>query len=47
MHINHDADAAAAPEIAFDDFLRVDISFFNDGGQPIAVLIANKFNLYI
>lgn len=25
MHINHDADAAAAPEIAFDDFLRVDI----------------------
>ena len=25
MHIKHDADAAAAPEIAFDDFLRVDI----------------------
>jgi tRNA-binding protein len=25
MHINHDADAAAAPEISFDDFLRVDI----------------------
>ncbi len=25
MHINHDADAAAAPEIAFDYFLRVDI----------------------
>ncbi|ODU24288.1 tRNA-binding protein [Sphingopyxis sp. SCN 67-31] len=25
MHINHDAGAAAAPEIAFDDFLRVDI----------------------
>jgi tRNA-binding protein len=25
MHINHDADAPVAPEIAFDDFLRVDI----------------------
>lgn len=25
MHINHDADAVAAPEITFDDFLRVDI----------------------
>lgn len=25
MHMNHDADAAAAPEIAFDQFLAVDI----------------------
>lgn len=25
MHVNHDADAVAAPEIAFDDFLKVDI----------------------
>ena len=25
MHVNHDADAVAAPEITFDDFLRVDI----------------------
>ena len=25
MHLNHDADAPAAPTIAFDDFLRVDI----------------------
>ena len=25
MHVNHDAEAVAAPEITFDDFLRVDI----------------------
>ena len=25
MHLNHDADAVAASEITFDDFLRVDI----------------------
>ena len=25
MHVNHDTDAGAAPEITFDDFLRVDI----------------------
>ena len=25
MHVNHDTDAGAAPEIAFDDFLKVDI----------------------
>ena len=25
MHVNHDAGAGAAPEISFDDFLRVDI----------------------
>ena len=25
MHVNHDAEAVAAPEIIFDDFLRVDI----------------------
>lgn len=25
MHVNHDAEAGAAPEIAFDDFLKVDI----------------------
>ncbi|MDK2761211.1 MAG: tRNA-binding protein [Sphingopyxis sp.] len=25
MHVNHDADAVAAPEITFDDFLRVDV----------------------
>ncbi|WP_260582835.1 tRNA-binding protein [Sphingopyxis sp. PET50] len=25
MHVNHDADAGAAPEINFDDFLKVDI----------------------
>ena len=25
MHVNHDTDAVAAPEIAFDDFLKVDI----------------------
>ena len=25
MHVNHDSAAPAAPEIAFDDFLRVDI----------------------
>ncbi|MEH3099855.1 tRNA-binding protein [Sphingomonas adhaesiva] len=25
MHVTHDADAGAAPPIAFDDFLRVDI----------------------
>lgn len=25
MHVNHDANAGAAPEITFDDFLRVDI----------------------
>ncbi len=25
MHVNHDANAAAAPQITFDDFLKVDI----------------------
>ncbi|AJA08695.1 secretion chaperone CsaA [Sphingopyxis fribergensis] len=25
MHVKHDADAVAAPEITFDDFLKVDI----------------------
>jgi len=25
MHVNHDADATASPEITFDDFLRIDI----------------------
>lgn len=25
MHVNHDAEVGAAPEITFDDFLRVDI----------------------
>lgn len=25
MHVNHDTDAGAAPEITFDDFLKVDI----------------------
>ncbi|KTE44998.1 MULTISPECIES: tRNA-binding protein [unclassified Sphingopyxis] len=25
MHVNHDTGAGAAPEIAFDDFLKVDI----------------------
>lgn len=25
MHLNHDAEAVAAPEITFDDFLKVDI----------------------
>ena len=25
MHVNHDADEGPAPEISFDDFLRVDI----------------------
>lgn len=25
MHVTHDADAQAAPEIAFDDFLKVDV----------------------
>ncbi len=25
MHMNHDSDAPAAPDIAFDDFLKVDI----------------------
>ena len=25
MHLNHDTDAPSAPEISFDDFLRVDI----------------------
>lgn len=25
MHVNHDTDAGVAPEIAFDDFLKVDI----------------------
>jgi len=25
MHVSHDADAGAAPDIAFDDFLKVDI----------------------